>query len=55
MKELQIFMTDKQIDYVKRRSELGKVTFNEALRQIVEGFQKYERIEEIQRFKEGKI
>ena len=44
MKEVCVFMTDKQIEYVKDYSGIKKVSFNEGLRQIIDGYQKNERL-----------
>lgn len=54
MEQICIYMTQKQINYVKDYSQLNKVSFNEGLRQIIEGFQKNKRDEEIKRARLGK-
>lgn len=53
MKELQIYMTDKQIEFIKDYSTLKRVGFNEGLRQIVDGYQRNERILANQKAKEA--
>lgn len=53
MEQVAVFMTDKQIRYVKDYAALKKTSFNDALRQIIEGYQKYERQAEIDKAKEG--
>ena len=51
MQEITVFMTDKQINYIRRESSLKRVTFNEALRQIIDNYQKSEREKEIEKAK----
>ncbi len=51
MHEISVFMTDKQIEYVKRESAIKRIAFNEALRQIIDSYQKSEREKEIERAK----
>ena len=54
MQKVSIYLTDKQLEYVKAKSILKRVSFDEMLRQIVEGFQRAEREEEINKIKGAK-
>ena len=54
MKQISVYLTDKQLDYIKTKSTLKRVSFDEMLRQIIEGFQREERENEVKVLKGAK-
>ena len=53
MNQTSIFLTDKQIKFIKLYSFTHKISFNEAIRQAVQKLEQSERNVEIQKAKEG--
>ena len=51
MKQLSIWLADKQLRYIKEQAILNKVTFDEMLRRIIEQNMHGARAEEIKRLK----